>query len=225
MQNLSIIIPLLNEEENLKKQKESLELLIKQGHEVLVIDGGSNDNSTKIANQIGCRNITTYPSRGHQLHLGAVQSKNEILLFLHADTLLPPNAAELIFKSFERDNKHWGRFNIKFSSSSYVFSIIAWFMNLRSSLTGIVTGDHAVFVKKDSYIKCGGFPDWAIMEDIAISKRLKTLSHPVCLKEHVVTSSRKWEKQGIINTILLMWKLRLMFLFGMPAEKLAKLYY
>ena len=224
MPNLSVVIPVLNEEENLIRQKEFLERLIRQGHEVLIIDGESCDNSVAIANQIGCRTFSTKPSRGHQLHFGALQSNNEILLFLHADSYLSENATELISKSLEPDNNYWGRFKIKFTNSSYIFLIIAWFMNLRSSLTGIVTGDHAIFVNKASYFKCGGFPNWDIMEDIAFSKRMKTLSPPICLKEHVITSSRRWEKQGIISTILLMWKLRLMFFFGVPTEKLAKLY-
>ena len=225
MSHISIVIPVLNEEQNLKKQKEFLSHSIKQGHEVIIVDGGSCDTSIDVAKQISCNVVSTKPSRGHQLHIGALHSTNQVLLFLHADTLLPLDAAELICKSLKSTTKLWGRFNIKFSNPNYIFKLISWFMNLRSSTTGIVTGDHAMFIRRETYFKCGGFPDYVVMEDIAISKQLKILSGPVCLTEQVVTSSRKWEQQGVINTIVTMWKLRLLFYFGVPTEKLAKLYY
>lgn len=225
MSYISIVIPVLDEEQNLIKQKKLLSYLIKQGHEIIVVDGGSRDLSMTIAKQIGCQTIATKSSRGYQLHSGALKSNNEILLFLHADTFLPNNAVELICKSLNTSSKHWGRFAIKFSNSSPVFKAIAWFMNIRSSLTGVVTGDHAIFTKRKSYFKCGGFSDFIIMEDISFSNRMKSLSRPICLPEYVVTSSRKWEKQGTLKTIFTMCKLRLLFFIGIPTEKLAKFYY
>ncbi len=222
---ISVIIPVLDEEQNLTKQKTLLHDLIKQGHEIIVVDSGSCDASIEVAKQIGCQTFSSKPSRGFQLHLGAQQSSNEILLFLHADTILPADATNLICKSLKSSSKQWGRFTIKFSNSSFMFKIIAWFMNFRSAVTGIVTGDQAMFVRREAYFACGGFPDYIIMEDIAVSARLKHLSHPLCLPEKVISSSRKWEQQGTIKTIVTMWKLRLMFYFGASTEKLAKYYY
>ncbi len=224
MPKLSIIIPILNEQVFLANHHEILKSLLSDGHEILVIDGGSTDNSVDIAKAIGCKTLKTKTSRGFQLHVGAKHSKNELLLFLHADTLLPTNAAELIYHALTPVNKHWGRFNVRFSNQNLIFQIIAWFMNKRSYLSGIATGDQAIFVKRKSYFSCGGFPDFPIMEDIEISKRLKKIAYPVCIPNEAIASSRKWENQGVIITILKMWSLRLMFFFGVPTEKLAKLY-
>jgi len=224
MLKLSIIIPVLNEETCLINNQEKLKSLLADGHEILVIDGGSQDKSVKIANAIGCKTLITKASRGYQLHFGAKHSKNELLLFLHADTLLPSNAAELILQALTPTNNHWGRFNIKFSNPNLVFSVVAWFMNKRSYLTAIVTGDQAMFIKRDSYFICGGFPDFPIMEDIEISKRLKMMALPICLSDEVISSSRKWETQGVLKTIIKMWCLRLMFFLGVSTEKLAKSY-
>ncbi len=225
MNRVSIIIPTLNEEYNLVKQQTTITTLLNDGHEVIVVDGNSQDTTVELAKKIGCKAIVTKASRGHQLHLGALQSKHNILLFLHADTLLPEHALDLIHQSLELEQKAWGRFNINFSSPKFIFKVLAWFMNMRTYLTCIVTGDHAIFVKKEAYLKCGGFPDSIIMEDIVLSKRLKRLSSPICISKCVTTSSRKWEHQGIIKTVVTMWCLRLMFFFGMPAERLAKIYY
>lgn len=224
MAKLSIIVPVLNEEKFLARQQEKFKSFLNDGHEILVIDGGSKDKTMKIANLIGCKTFVTKPSRGHQLHFGAEKSNNEHLLFLHADTLLPSNAAELINHALTPANKHWGRFNVRFSNTKLIFLIIAWFMNKRSCLTGISTGDQALFVKRKSYFNCGGFPDFPIMEDIEISKRLKKIAFPVCIPNEAICSSRKWESQGVFKTIFKMWRLRLMFFYGVSTEKLAKLY-
>lgn len=224
MKNLSIIIPTLNEENFLTSQQDSFKSFIDDGHEILVIDGGSKDKTMKIANFIGCKTFATKASRGHQLHYGAEKSNNEHLLFLHADTLLPSNAAELINNALTPANKHWGRFNVRFSNTKLIFQIIAWFMNKRSYLTGISTGDQALFVKRKSYFSCGGFPNFPIMEDIEITKRLKKIAFPVCIPNEAISSSRKWENNGVFKTILKMWWLRLLFFFGVSPDKLANLY-
>ena len=224
MFKLSIIIPVLNEESFLEKQKKLLMCFIKEEHEVIAVDGGSTDKSVKIANEAGCKTFITKPSRGYQLHFGAEQSKHDLLLFLHADTSLPINMAELISSALAPVSAHWGRFDVSFSNSKLIFRVIAWLMNQRSRVTGIVTGDQALFVKRKSYFDCGGFPDYPLMEDIVISKHLKKISSPVCLPNKVITTGRKWEKQGVIKTITKMWGLRLMFFLGLSTEKLAKLY-
>ncbi len=225
MQKFSFIIPVLNEESFFVEQTKIFTSLLEQGHEVIVVDGGSTDQSVVIAEQIGCICISTNPSRGHQLHIGAKKSSNQILVFMHADTLLPPSGLGNIRNVMEKANNYWGRFNVVFTNQKLVFKVIAWFMNKRSCLTGIVTGDHTFFMKREIYFNSGGFSDIPIMEDIELSKKLRKYSRPVCLSEKVITSSRKWEQQGVLKTILLMWYLRLLFYVGVPAEKLAKRYY
>ena len=225
MQKISFIIPTLNEETFLNEQKAFFSLLIDEGHEIIIVDGGSKDNSLNIAKILGCKTISTKPSRGFQQHIGAEISINEILVFLHADTSLPSSALNSIKQALSMPNMKWGRFNVAFTNRKFIFKIIAWFMNKRSCLTGIVSGDHTLFVKREIYFDCGGFSDIPIMEDIDISKKLKKCSKPVCLTDKVITSSRKWEKNGVLNTIFLMWCLRFLFYIGIPAEKLAKYYY
>lgn len=224
MQVLSIIIPVLNEASFLAGNRERLVSLLQEGHEVLVVDGGSQDDSVKIARALGCRVLNTRASRGHQLDWGAKHSKNGVLLFLHADTHLPSHAAEMIAQAFTRPEQLWGRFDVRLSNPRWVFQIIAWFMNQRSCLTGIVTGDHALFIKREFYFSCGGYMDIPLMEDVEFCRRLKKHASPVCLSEQVVTSSRRWEQNGVLKTVLTMWWLRLMFFLGQSPVKLARRY-
>ena len=224
MLKLSIIVPVLNEAQFLSRQHNLFKSLLREGHEIIIVDGGSEDKSVLIARSVDCETFITKASRGYQLHFGAMKSKNDTLLFMHADTLLPESATALISNVLTRSKKHWGRFDVSFNNSNLIFSIIAWFMNKRSCLTGVVTGDHAIFVNRDIYIRSGGFEDIPIMEDIEISKRLKKFSMPICLHDKVITSSRKWEAQGIIRTILKMWILRLLYFCGIPPRKLERLY-
>lgn len=224
MTKLSFIIPALNEAYYLTRQRKFLRLLIDSGHEVMIIDGGSKDNSIKIAESLGCRTYTTKPSRGYQLHFGALKSTNNIIVFLHADTCLPSDATGLIIKSLAQTNSKWGYFNIGFTNRNLIFKVIAWFMNKRTRFTGIVTGDHTLFVERNIYLDSGGFSDIPIMEDIDISKRLNYFSSPTCIASNAITSSRKWETHGIISTILKMWLLRILFFFGISPHKISKMY-
>lgn len=224
MSALSIIIPVLNEEHFLATNKERLVSLLQEGHEILAVDGGSQDNSVNIARELGCRIFRTRASRGHQLGFGANHSKNDVLLFLHADTHLPSHAAQMITQTLAEPELLWGRFDVRFSNPHPVFRVIAWFMNKRSCLTGIVTGDHALFIKRKLYFSCGGYMDVPLMEDVEFCRRLKKHAPPVCLSGEVVTSSRRWEQNGILKTVMTMWWLRLMFFLGQSPEKLARLY-
>ena len=224
MSKLSIIIPALNEEHVLLKQQQALSMFLQDGHEMILVDGGSEDNTVHLAKQLGFKTIVTKASRGYQLKAGSDISKYETLLFLHADTQVPHAAIQVIQNALSSSDKLWGRFNVSFNNNDLIYRVIAFFMNLRSCLTGIVTGDHAMFITKDAYRKCGGFSDMPIMEDIDICKRLRRISKPICLKNRVITSCRKWESNGIFLTILKMWSFRLMYFFGASPEKLAKLY-
>ena len=226
--NISIIIPVLNEEKKLSNTLADLKSFRHSGHEVIVVDGGSTDNSLKLAREAAAHEvnysvIVSEPGRALQINNGAAIATGDVYLFLHADTVLPDNALHLI-SSIEHDKHYWGRFDIRFSSNRIIFRLIEFMVNLRSRLTSIATGDQAIFIEAGLFKSIGGFPQIALMEDIAISRLLKKKSKPVCLKAKVITSSRRWETNGVVATVLLMWKLRLYYFFGVPPERLAQLY-
>jgi rSAM/selenodomain-associated transferase 2 len=220
---ISIIIPVLNEEDNLTRLKPGLQSIRQQGHEVIVADGGSVDNTLVIAHDVADRVLISGPGRALQMNSGASVASGDVFLFLHADTLLPDDTVQILSGLFQQKNC-WGRFDVRLSSSRFVFRLIESLMNLRSCLTAIATGDQAIFIEKKLFNHIGGFPEIALMEDIAISRRLRKIARPVCIKQKVITSSRRWENNGVLATVLLMWKLRLYYFFGVSPEKLKQLY-
>lgn len=225
MNKISFIIPVLNENLFFTRQQLYLQALLNQGHEIIIVDGGSKDDSYLSAEKLGCKCIQTKASRGFQLHSGANASSHSILVFLHADTILPLSGTNLIDDALNQPSISWGRFDVAFTNKNLIFKVIAWFMNKRSCLTHIITGDQTLFIKRDVYFDMGGFADLPLMEDVEFSKRLKKHSKPICIKETVLTSSRKWERNGILRTIFLMWRMRLQYFLGVPAGKLAEQYY
>ena len=156
------------------------------------------------------------------MNMGSKQARGDVLIFLHADTLLPDNALQEIERALI--DKVWGRFDIQLQGQHFMLKVIARMMNWRSRASGIVTGDQVIFVTKKAFAKVAGFPDIALMEDIALSKKLKTLGSPACLDAKVTSSVRRWEQFGVYKTILLMWSLRLRYFFGEKPETLATLY-
>lgn len=220
---LSIIVPALNEAEQIESCLLQLQLLREQGHQVIVVDGGSRDDTVKIATPLCDRIITAGPSRSLQMNTGAEHAVGNLLLFLHADTLLPENPDDLI-KFSAADNPVWGHFDIRLSGNAFLFRIIEQCMNIRSRLTGIATGDQAIFISRDLFMDIDGFSEIALMEDIEICNRLNKTAKPVCLNQQVISSSRRWENNGIIKTILKMWAFRLLFFFKYDTNKLAKRY-
>jgi rSAM/selenodomain-associated transferase 2 len=220
---ISIIIPVLNEEKNLSNTLSQLQSFRHLGHEVIVVDGGSMDNTLALAHAAADAVIVSKAGRALQMNNGAAVATGDLFLFLHADTVLPENALQLV-SSFDHLKSFWGRFNIRLSSNKMIFRLIEWLINLRSKLTSIATGDQAIFIERELFNSIGGFPEIALMEDIAISRLLKNISAPVCLKQKVITSSRRWETRGVLATVLLMWKLRLYYFFGVSPEKLGQLY-
>ena len=222
---ISIIIPTLNEAVALSQNLPSLQSYRQRGHEVILVDGGSHDKTLAVARPLVDRFIQTLKGRAHQMNEGADVAKNDILLFLHADTGLPNLADNLILQALSSGRYVWGRFNVRFSSEKFIFKLIGNAMNLRSALSGIATGDQAIFVEKKIFEDVGLF-DWIpLMEDVSLSKKLLKLSKPYCLKETVKTSSRRWERNGVWKTIFLMWRLRLAYYLGAKPEKLANQYY
>jgi len=219
----SLIVPTLNEASSISAGLAALQPL-RDRAEIIVADGGSSDNTVTLAEKWADRVVRSPKGRARQMNLGAKLATGDVLIFLHADTFLPPDALDRIERQLETSGD-WGRFDIQLSGNHFMFKIIAQLMNWRSRLTGIATGDQVLFVSKKAFVSAGGFPDIALMEDIALSKALKKISPPVCLKTKVVSSSRKWQQDGIIRTILLMWSLRLQYFFGADPDVLARRYY
>jgi rSAM/selenodomain-associated transferase 2 len=219
---ISIIIPVLNEEKNLPDILDALQVFRDLNHEVIVVDGGSIDNSLVIANDGADAVIVSEPGRATQMNNGAAVATGDVFLFLHADTVLPANAVNLI--SSLQEDCFWGFFNLRLSSQKSIFRLIEWMINRRSRWSSIATGDQSIFIERKLFYSVNGFPEIRLMEDIAISRSLKNIIAPVCLKSKVVTSSRRWENNGITRTVLLMWTLRLFYFFGVSPERLSQLY-
>jgi rSAM/selenodomain-associated transferase 2 len=182
---------------------------------VIVVDGGSEDATRELAAGLCDRIVVAPRGRATQMNAGARQARGNVLVFLHADTRLPSNADELV------QGFLWGRFDVQIEGRHPLLRVVAWSMNLRSRLTGIATGDQAIFVRREAF---PGFPELPLMEDVAFSQAMKRRSRPVCLRDKVTTSGRRWESRGVVRTILLMWYLRLLFFLGTSVEDLARRY-
>lgn len=221
---LSVIIPVLNEQEIIIQNLQFLKQICSEEVELIVVDGGSHDQTTTFAKPYVDSVINAIGGRAEQMNKGATIATGDTLVFLHIDTKLPNNFINAIRTVLAQGRYDWGRFDVSFNNEGFMFSIIAFMMNLRSRITSIATGDQAIFIKKTTFDELGGYPDIKLMEDVAISKRLRKLSKPACLNEKVITSGRRWQDKGIIKTIFLMWFLRLAYFMGVDTEKLNKLY-
>lgn len=221
--HLSIILPVLNEAEGVVPALERLQEMRRRGAEVIVVDGGSRDETAELARPLADCVITAARGRGAQMNAGAGQSSSDILLFLHADTLLPSAAPEVVAAAIA-GGARWGRFDVRIAGTLRGLGLVAGMMNWRSRLTGIATGDQAIFVSREAFRQVGGFPSIPLMEDIVLSSRLRAVGAPACLREKVLTSGRRWEQHGLWRTILNMWWLRLRFHFGASPALLAREY-
>lgn len=220
---LSIVIPVLDEAAGIADLLTSLHDLRQNGAEIIVVDGGSSDDTARLAAPHADQVISAPRGRGAQMNAGAAAACGSIMLFLHADTRLPAAAATLIVRAIDR-GAIWGRFDVKIEGQAAGLGLIAFMMNWRSRLTGIATGDQAIFVTKAAFTATGGFADIPLMEDIDFSRRMRALARPACLSEKVVTSGRRWEKHGVLRTIVTMWRLRLRYFFGANPNHLAREY-
>ena len=224
MLKLSLILPTLNEEANIGAALEAAQPLRRRGVEILVVDGGSADRTTAIAAPLSDAVIMAPRSRAVQMNAGAARARGDVLLFLHADTLLPTDADRLILDGLAASGRLWGRFDVAIASPRPLLRLTAGLMNWRSRLTGIATGDQAIFVRRTVFQSCGGYPNLPLMEDIALSSALKQVGRPLCLPHRVLTSARRWERRGVVRTIFLMWRLRLAYFFGADPARLAERY-
>ena len=220
---ISVVIPARNEAGNIAATLHPLQAMRGRGHEVIVVDGGSDDATVAQAQPLADRVLAGVPGRARQMNAGAQAARGEVLWFLHADTLAPPDADRLLLAALD-SGAAWGRFDVRLSGRQPLLRVVERLMNLRSCLSGIATGDQGIFVRRAAFDTVGGFPDQPLMEDIALSARLKRVGRPVCLRPPLITSSRRWEERGILCTILLMWRLRLLYALGADPARLARLY-
>lgn len=220
---ISIVIPVLNEAGVIVQALERLQEFRRQGAEIIVVDGGSSDGTAECARFLADCVTTSSRGRGLQMNVGANKATSDILLFLHADTLLPSSAPALIREAIG-NGACWGRFDVHIEGSISGLGMVALMMNWRSRLTGIATGDQGIFVTRKAFQQLGGFPIIPLMEDIVFSGWMRDASRPACLSEKVRTSGRRWERHGLFRTILTMWWLRLRFYFGASPHDLAREY-
>lgn len=224
-ERLSIIIPALNEAGGIADLLDALQPLRVQGHEVILVDGGSTDATVMLARPRVDRVLCTASGRALQMNAGAQAATGQVLWFVHADTGLEVGHALAMLQALQREPaRAWGRFDVRIRGRSPWLRPIARMMNLRSRLSGIATGDQGIFVRVEAFQRVGGYPEQPLMEDIELSRTLKRISPPLCLRQRIETSGRRWERGGVIRTILLMWSLRLGYFLGLAPERLARLY-
>jgi rSAM/selenodomain-associated transferase 2 len=221
---LSIIIPTLNESAGIVAHLAALQVLRPQGVELVVVDGGSADDTVRLAQPLADRVLAAPRGRGAQMNVGARAASGDVLLFLHADTRLPRDAPEQVHAALADGQHVWGRFDVAIAGSHPFLHVIAWCINQRSRWTGIATGDQAIFVRRDVFEAAGRFAEIALMEDVALAKRLRRWTRPRCLECRVTTSGRRWQARGVLRTMLLMWLLRLGYWLGCKPAFLARLY-
>lgn len=222
---LSIVIPALDEASNLERLLPALTARCPAA-EIIVVDGGSGDATAAVVRRFPrVAYLESRTGRARQMNAGARAARGDVLLFLHADTALPASAATAVVATLADPATVGGRFDVRFDSPRRVFRVIAAFMNGRSRLTRICTGDQALFVRRGVFEALGGYPDIPLMEDVEFSRRLKRCGRIRCLRLRVTTSARKWERDGVLRTVLLMWTLRLLHFAGVAPARLHRMYY
>lgn len=219
---VSIIVPALNEGTTIAATLAALAPLRQRGAEVIVVDGGSSDATADLAQAGADQVVVTERGRARQMNAGARHAAGDVLLFLHADTVLPADADVHIADALVR--APWGRFDVAIVGGSRWLGLIAQLMNWRSRLTGICTGDQALFMTRALFDALGGFADLPLMEDVEFSRRARRVARPAAIAARVRTSGRRWERRGIWRTMLLMWSLRWRYFLGADPEALAHRY-
>lgn len=224
MKKISIIIPVLNEARALRTNLPLLQCVRSLGHELIVVDGGAARADNAEFTELVDRWQYSAPGRATQMNAGAQLASGEVLMFLHIDTQLPSDGVDIVAQACARPSVLWGRFDVRLSGGAPALRVIEYMINLRSRLSGVATGDQTLFVRRSVFRQIGGFPEIPLMEDVAISKRLRAMAAPLCLRAKVNTSSRRWEAHGVLRTVVLMWKIRWLYFLGVAPEKLHVMY-
>ena len=220
--NLSVIVPTLDEEAALPatlaaaRQTSVMELI--------VVDGGSHDRTCEIARALADRTLSSGRGRARQMNVGAAAARGDVLLFLHADTRLPAGYATAVAGALADPGVVGGRFDVRLDAPGLAYRLIGRMISLRSRLTRVASGDQAIFVRRAVFERLGGFPAVPLMEDIELSRALKRAGGVACLRETVLTSARRWQRHGVVRTVLLMWLLRAGYYAGIPPARLARMY-
>lgn len=220
---LSIIVPSLNEGAIILPLLQSLQAIRKQGHEVLLADGGSRDGTLVLAKPLVDRVIQGSAGRAAQMNRAAAQAQGDILWFVHADTawVMPVDG---IVQAITNSAAQWGFCQVRLDAQPIIYRVIESLMNWRACFSRIATGDQGIFVQRGLFQQIGGYQNIPLMEDVALSKTLRKIAQPACLPQLLTTSARRWQTQGVIRTLLLMWRLRLAYFLGVPPQHLAKHY-
>jgi len=219
---ISLVVPTLNEEKNIAATVAAIRDL--QPDELLIVDGGSTDQTPEICRGLGLNVLSSPRSRSTQMNLGAERATGDVLLFLHADTRLPPSALDDIRAAMNDRRCPGGRFDIKLDGDHWMLKIVGAMISFRSRITKVATGDQAIFVRRDVFKAIGGYPDIPLMEDIALSRVLRRVGRVACLRSRVITSGRRWEIEGIWRTIFKMWTLKSLYLLGVSPVRLKRYY-
>lgn len=219
---VSIVVPVLHEAGTLSATLAPLQPSRGRDVEIVVVDGGSTDGTVEVARPLADAVIVAPRGRAAQMNAGAAAARADTLLFLHADTRLPPDAPRLVREALARAS--WGRFDVRIEPATPLLRVVGAMMNARSRLTRIATGDQALFMRRAAFAAAGGFPAIPLMEDVAMCRALKRLGPPACLRARVTTSARRWQRHGVLRTVVLMWRLRLAFAMGADPHRLARAY-
>jgi rSAM/selenodomain-associated transferase 2 len=220
--DISVIVPVLNEEKSIAVTLQSLTLLAP--FETIVVDGGSSDRTREICEQLGAKVFLSARGRAQQMNYGACHASGDVLLFLHADTRLPGSAFRDIAAALSGPDYLGGRFDVELEGEHWMLKVIGAMINTRSRLSKIGTGDQAIFVRRSVFEEIGGYPEIPLMEDIAFCRALKRMGEIACLTSRVLTSGRRWEIDGVWRTILKMWTLKVLYLAGVPPNRLKQYY-
>jgi len=221
---ISIIIPVLDAAPVLAEALASLQELRARGNEVIVVDGGSRDNSLAVARKAADRVVMSGASRALQWNTGADYARHEVLLFLNVDSRLPPQADMLVAEALQPQAARWGRFDLRLDSPRPVYRLVERVINMRSHVSGIATGEQALFVEREYFERVGCFDRIAHMEDVAFSRKLLHFARPQRITTPVLASAGRWERDGVLRTALLLGRLRLAFALGADPDRLAVLH-